>query len=617
MKKLCSASALAFYCVSPVLAQVNDKMEEVTVTSSRIEMPLRQLGTAVSIVTDQEIKLLGSNDLAGVIRTTPSVSVNRNGGAGAPTSLRIRGEEGFRTLVLVDGMDISDASGTQVAPNFEHMLSTGINRVEILRGTQGMMYGADAGGIINIQSYLPEQEGFGGEISAEGGRYDTRQFAAAIGGKNQLGDFSLTAADYQTDGFNARDTDTELQDDDGYENTTLHGRAAWNATEQLRLQLTLRDVDSENDYDTCFNQDFEEVNLCSNSFEQTGWRAALDFRGDQLQHSLAYSATETDREFFTEDLLSFYAEGELEKAEYLGSYTASESTRLVFGADLKRESIDDGSFDEDRDQTGVFAEYQGSFSDRFFITAGARYDDNDDFGDFTSWRASGAYLVETGTGTLKLKSSYGTGFRAPSLYEISYNNSFFAFPPASEATLKEEKSQGFDLGVEYYADSGLHLEAVYFDQTVEDEIYFDSAGFSGYLQGSGDTDSRGVELVGELPLGASWYLSGNYTYNDTENSGGSTRFRRPEHLANLALRYQHAGGKLSAQLNLRGAYDAVDTDGSSIDDYEVLNLSAHYILSDGLQLFGRVENLLDEDYQEVPSYNSSGVAGYAGVRYSF
>ncbi|MCZ6830460.1 MAG: TonB-dependent receptor [Gammaproteobacteria bacterium] len=616
MNKLLNASTLAICCASPCLIQANDKMEEVIVTSSRIEMPLRQIGTAVSVVTDQEIKQQGLISLADILRTTPSVAVSRNGGPGSTTGLRIRGEEGFRTLVLIDGMDISDAAGTQVGPNFENLLSTGISRIEILRGTQGMMYGADAGGIVNIQSYLPE-EGLGGEVSAEGGRYDTHQFAAALGGKSELGDFSLTAADYQTDGYNARDTDTILRDDDGYENTTLHGRVAWNATKQLRLQLTARDVDSDNDFDSCFNADFEEVDLCSNTFEQTGWRASADYKGERLSHSLSYSSTDTDREFFSEGVSSFYARGELEKYEYLGSFTASESTRFLYGADLKRESIDDGTFNQDRDQTGLYAEYHGSFSDRLFITAGGRYDDNDDFGDFTSWRASAAYLIDTSNGTVKLKSSYGTGFRAPSLYEISYNNSFFAFPPASTTTLKEEKSRGFDLGVEYYANGGMHLEAVYFDQTVKDEIFFDQADFSGYLQGRGDTDSRGVELVAELPLAESWYLSGNYTYNDTENSSGSSRIRRPEHLANLALRYHHASGKFTAQLNARGGYHAIDIDGSSLDEYEVINLSASFTLTPGLQVYGRVENLLDKDYQEVLTYNASGIAGYAGVRYSF
>ena len=620
MNKLITGAALAIVSTHPLITLANDKMEEVIITSSRIEMPLRQVATSVSIITETDIKNLGLTGLADVLSTQPSIGISSNGGTGATTSIKIRGEESFRTLVLIDGMDVSDTASTQIGPRVENMLSAGVGRVEVLRGPQGMMYGADAGGIVNISSYIP-RDSLGGELSAEGGRYDTRQFNANLGGKNETGDFSLSATDLQTNGFNARDDDLVLQDDDGYENTTLHARGGWNATDRLRLQLIVRDVDAENNYDNCdyYDEIFNQIpsDNCQNTFAQSGGRLALDYKGDKLTHQLAANYTETDREFFSDGIVQFAPKGELEKYEYLGSFKANENNVLVYGADLKKESMEDNGQTFDRDQTGVYLEYQGSFSDQIFLTAGGRYDDNDDFGKFASYRLSAAYLIETAAGTIKLKSSYGTGFRAPSLYEITYNNGPYAYPPASDAELKEEKSRGLDIGVEYFANSGLHLEAVYFDQTIEDEIYFDLVVYSGYLQGSGDTDSRGVELIGEAPIAGSWHLSGNYTYNDTENSSGSTRIHRPKHLANLGLLYLHDSGRFKANLYVRGSYDAIDIDGSELDDYEVVNINTSFNITQALELYGRVENLLDEDYQQVPSYNTSGAAGYAGVRYSF
>jgi len=135
--------------------KTDNKLEEVIVTSSRIEMPLRQVGTSVSVITQQEIVQRGFNSLYDVLRSQPSVAVSNPGGAGNATSLRIRGEEGYRTLVLLDGIDISDTSAPQVGPRVEHLLSSGISRVEILRGPQGLMYGADAGGVINISTIAP------------------------------------------------------------------------------------------------------------------------------------------------------------------------------------------------------------------------------------------------------------------------------------------------------------------------------------------------------------------------------------------------------------------------------------------------------------------------------
>ena len=136
-------------------------------------MPLREVGTSISVVTQQEITQLGFTSLYDVLRTQPGVSVTNTGGTGSAAALRIRGEEGYRTLVLLDGIDISDTSGPQVSPRFEQLLSSGVQRVEILRGPQGLMYGADAGGVVAITTIAPTA-GFGGEVSAEGGRYGSR-----------------------------------------------------------------------------------------------------------------------------------------------------------------------------------------------------------------------------------------------------------------------------------------------------------------------------------------------------------------------------------------------------------------------------------------------------------
>lgn len=228
-----------------------NRLEEIVVTSSRVPMPMRQIGTSISVVTQEEIAERGFSSLYDVLRSQPSIGVTNAGGAGKATSLRVRGEEGFRTLVLLDGIDISDSSTPQVTPRMEYMLSSGIERVEILRGPQGLMYGADAGGVVNITTLAP-REGLGGELSAAGGRYGSQEFAGNLGGGNGTADFNLSIADLETDGFNARTTDTVLNDDDGYDNTTVHGRFGWNVTEALRLSLVGRDTDGSTDYDSCF-----------------------------------------------------------------------------------------------------------------------------------------------------------------------------------------------------------------------------------------------------------------------------------------------------------------------------------------------------------------------------
>jgi len=617
MRKLIPPALLALACCPPAAFTAESRLEEMTVTASRVPVPLREVGASVSVVGREEILARGFTNLADVLRYEPAVSVSNTGGAGGATSVRIRGENGFRTKVLIDGIDITNTAAPQAGPHFEQLTSAGIERVEILRGPQGLMYGADAGGVVAITTPRG-QSGITGGVSGEFGRYDTRQFAGNLAGGSDAADFSVSATQMETDGFNATTGDTLLRDDDGYENTTVHGRVGWNVGETTRVELVGHSVQGDNDYDACFTVDtFAPTDACSDDYEQRAWRAQLEQQGERFGHRLAYSENAIDRSFFSEGRQSFAADSELRKAEYLGSWDAARGLTLVYGVDLLREAIDDGSFDRDRDQRGYYLEYQGEFGGSLYLTAGVRHDDNDDFGAHTTYRVSGAWLFTLAGGELKLKGSYGTGFRAPSLYEISYNGGAFAFPPAAGTALDAEESIGYDAGIGWYADSGWVLEAVYFDQRVEDEIYFDLVNYSGYLQGDGESTSRGVELIAEAPIGAALSLTGNYTFNETEDAAGAQRLRAPEHLANLGLKFSPLSGRLSLYLHLRLARDIADELGAAIEDYEVLDLGADFRLRDDLSLYGRVENVTDRDYLEVPSYNTSGAAAYAGLRYTF
>lgn len=603
-------SSIGWESVAHAENESRNKLEELIVIGSRVPVPLRQVGTSVSVVSKQDIEQLGFTSLYDVLRTQPGIGVTNQGGVGSITSLRIRGEESYRTRFYLDGIDISDTSSPQVSTRVEHLLSAGIDRVEVLRGPQGLMYGADAGGVVNITTGKPGP-GLGGEVSAEGGRYGTQQFSGNLAGGTDAIDFSLIASDLDTDGFNAKTTDTDLRDDDGYENTTLHGRVGWNITEDLRLSLVGRDVEGNNDYDDCFGTDD-----CREDFEQTIWRTAVNYQLGRFSHELAYNHSDLERKYYSDGLFSFENGGELERITYLGSFDGGNALKLVYGTDFVNEEVDSDAPDNDRDQQGYYLEYQGGFSDSLFVTAGARYDDNDDFGSHTSYRLSGAYLIPVSDGEIKLRATYGTGFRAPSLSEISTNFQPWTLPPAFGYELSEEETEGYDLAISWATDAGLYLEAVYFDQEISDEIVYDNNSF-GYLQVNGDTDSTGVELAAEVPLFQALFLSANYTYTDSQDVNGDQRVRRPEHMANLGISWRALSERLVLGMNMRLSHDAVDIDGSEIDDYEVMDINASFLLGQGLSIYGRVENVTDEDYEEVPTYNTSGAAGYIGMRYTF
>lgn len=598
-----------------VLGQAtDDPLDEIIVVANRIPVPIKQIGTSVSILSKEEITARGNQSLTDVIRQLPAVSVSRNGGIGAATSLRIRGEEGFRTLVRFDGLKLADPSGTQVAPQLQHIVSSGIDRVEILRGPQGLSYGADAGGVISITTRGAAQE-LEVNLDAQSGSFGTTQVAGDISGGNEFADFFIAASTLSADGFNTRDSDTVLMDDDGYDNDTIHARFGVNVSENLRLDLVHRDVDANTEFDGCFSGG--TVHDCSSISELQATRLGAVYTTDTMSHSLAYSNTESDRDNIALGVSTFTAIGELERWEYISQFSGLNGFDLILGADLEEESNNGVT----RDNIGYYVEALSDFSETFFLTAGVRQDDNDDFGEHTSYRVTAAYLMElSSANTVKFKASFGTGFRAPAPAEVAYNAGAFASPPASLVSLKEENSSGFEVGVEYYAGTRLKLEATYFDQEIEDAIFFDLAGFSGYLQDIGTSTSEGVELSGNFALNNNWNVTANYTYNDTERPNGLQRRRRPETLTNIGVSYRSTNERLSINAFYRTSEDSIDEIGNtlvSLENFGVLDINANFKVSDSVEVYARIENFLDEEYQEIFDFNSADRGSYVGLRLNF
>jgi vitamin B12 transporter len=596
-----------------------NEIEKMVVVSSRVSMPLREIATSVSIITQQDIDARGYANLTDVLKIQPAISATNSGGVGSTTALRVRGEEGYRTLVRIDGVDISDPTGTQVGPQLAHLQSANIARVEILRGSQGLAYGADAGGVINIYSGSPSEQ-FSGNLSAELGGYDSRNLSANMGANHDNFDYFVAASDYQTDGFNSR-LDDASQDKDGYENTTIHSRLGVQINDDLSLGLVFRNNQGLGQFDNC-GFGASASNYCESEFNQSNLRADLNYSTDNSQHELAYAKTLIERENFNQGLSNYLTKGVLQRVEYLGNTQLNQDHQLVYGFDWEEEQI--STAEQSRISTGYYFEYQGELLDNLYITAGVRHDDNEDFGEHTSVRVSGAYIWTLGDDEIKLRSAYGTGFRAPSLFEIEYNRGPYAYAPAATTALQEETTKGYEIALEYSTKQGSRFEAIYFDQSIEDSIFFDLAGYSGYLQDLGQSSSEGVELIADVKVNEALRLNLNYTYNQTKDTAGEQRLRRPKNMANIGFDYQI--DKLTLSANLRLVQDFVDlvldettfeSVARPLDNYEVIDISARYRVNTRLTIFARVENLFDKSYQDLAAFNTAGDTPHIGLKYQF
>ena len=611
MKKTLVAAAIAAAC-QPVTTLAADDLEQMVVTGHRVEIPKAQSGVSVSVLTDADIERLGYASLLDVIRTLPGVSVSNNGGAGKVSAVYLRGESSYRTLVLLDGVNISDPTNTQVAAQFQHLLASDIERIEVLRGPQGMMYGAGAGGVINIIS-KKTSEPLQAQLGVETGRYGAQQVRADLGGQTERWNYRINLADFQNDGFNSRVSDT-TGERDGYENFTGTARLGYRFSDALGMEGQVRRTDTESEFDGCY-AGFVTSEQCLDKFDQTSYRLSANYQPGKTGHRVSIARQEISRDSLSLGESSYAVDGAIAEVNYVGN-SALAGGKLVWGGELEQQDYDAAAGKQDLDSLGLFAEWNGNLADRVYYTFGYRRDRLESE-DHNSWRASVAYPVLLGEEQqLKYRASYGTGYRAPSPYEVAYN--------AAEdvAAVGPETSRGYELGLEYQLAELLRLEVTYFDQQVTDAIVYDySLGTWGaYAQDDGTSASKGVELslAGDFKPELSWYLNG--TWLDAVDTEDRQRLQIPQQVANLGLSYRLLGDRLILSGNWQRVADRLSPNPSwggpdlALEDYDKLDINAAYRLSDSVRFTLRGENVLDEDYREVAGYYTAGAAVYAGVQ---
>lgn len=593
-------------------------IEETVVVADRVETAIESLAVSVNVMDRELITALGSATLPQLLRTQVGVSTTQTGGIGAVSGIRVRGQDAFRTRVLVDGIDISDPSSPQIAPRMEHIVAGSLERIEVLRGTQGLMWGADAGGVIALTSRRAnEQASF--NITAERGGYGFEaESLTASTGTMAFGDITAVLNHVGTDGFNALKSDTQLADSDGYDNDSVqlsYTTPEWNG---WSASLIARDVDAATDYDGCgrFDDNFSFIssNDCSDGYKNETKGVALRHRGDG--HSTRFSASESDsdRSYFTDGIFQFALKGSNEQMSLSHNRTLSERMDITVGVDLDEQSYDDGfGTARSRDNEAVFMNLRHVSENITFSTA-VRSDDNQDFGRYTSWRLTA--LTETGLEGVAFKAAYGTGFRAPSPYEVGSNQSPFALPEARDTALNEEQSKGWEMGLRG-SQSSISWELTYFDQEVSDAIVYtyNPALFAGgYIQVPGTSQFSGIEATASWVVGEHLRLEGFATELSTEDATGNDLPYRPETTAQISGRF--SGKNTDWLLLARYTGDRSDGFGTTLRDYVVMDGSFSYAITEDFNISVRAENLTNEGYSDIVGYRSPGRTLYFGLNVS-
>ncbi|MCV2881488.1 TonB-dependent receptor plug domain-containing protein [Actibacterium sp. XHP0104] len=604
-----AAAALIAGLAPSAMAQEPIQLDTLSATANLDEIDVSRTGNTVEIVTGDDLKDSGELRLTDVLSRLPGVTIRSTGPMGTRTGILIRGASQNYVSVYVDGIEVTDPSITQSQFDFGGLGTSGISRIEVLKGSQSALYGSEAiGGVINITTNRATEIGTEQSVELELGSYDSLRASYNFAAKAEDHELAFNLTHTQSDGFSAADENDGNTEADGFDGN----RATFYGHKELENGTRIGFAGFVEEYES----DFDEFAGAGgdgtpgdeyNDNQSWGLRGFVEFATGDVENKLNLTYTDFNRVSTYNGFPAIF-DGTRAKLAYQGSTDLGATTMLAFGADLTRETAQDNfGFSADNNVAGLFGELVYSPTDRFDLTASIRHDDHSEFGGYTTGRLSAAFRP---TEDVIYRAALGTGFRAPSLYEL--------YSGFGDPTLTPETSLSAELGVEKkYGERG-SVRATLFYLEVEDLIAYDFAavgcafGPGCYAQVPGMSRRSGIELETEFAVSETLALGGSYTYTDSATSATSSWATVPRHDIGLWASHQFTDA-LSGTFTVEYAGSRP----SGLSNYTVAHANFTYSVTDDTQAYLRVENVFDTEYQTVSGYGTSDRAFYVGLRKNF
>lgn len=633
------------------------EVKPVIVSATKTPQPLSEVTSAIEVITGEQMQQKNLKTVVEALRLSPGLAVFQSGGFGTEASVRIRGAQPRHTLVFIDGVIVN--SPTAGAYDFANLTAENIDRIEILRGAQSMLYGSDAiGGVINIYT----KRGAGSPTATafmEYGSFATIREGANLSGAKGRFDFSGSLSRWDTSSFSAINYRRGASERDGFHNWQGSGKLGVTLPKDGRLEFNLRWYNSDVNIDgfdgnsrpaDIFGARQSTRNLiASGSYFQplTSWWSQRLTLARANEHLLATSGMvgrnlDTGQEILADPFCAgntcfFPFQTDLEiinqRLEWQHNFQIAKPLLVTAGYQFREESGDAPGFFGGAQPSRRIASHAGyaqaqlNLWDRLMMTGGVRQDSYNVFGDATTYRVTGGYLIkETRT---KFRTSYATGFRAPTLNDLFFQG--FGNP-----NLRPEKSKSFDAGIDQsFFEGRLQLTGGYFWNHYHDLIQFATvpsilcpANTFGFCPiNVAEARSQGWELGFKATLMKGLEAWGQYTYTLTRNFdtpasslGSDKRLARwPIDQFSVGLSYQPIDPvRMTVDYRFVGARnnDLTNTVGQKQGSFGVVNASASYNVTKNMQIYGRVDNLLNQKYEEILFFGTPIRSVYGGVRLS-
>jgi len=614
-------TTLSFITGSLLLGQTafaQEDLGEITVTTAtQTAQKLDEVTSNVDVITAQDIQERGYTTVAQALSSVAGISFVSNGGIGKSTSLFVRGMGSKYLLVLIDGVRYNDPTSLGGAP-FADLMVDDIAQIEIVKGAQSGIWGADASaGVINIIT-KKAQKGTHASAHLEGGSFGTWKYGVTVSTASDAYYFKLSYNIVDTDGFTTvapYGEDIDNFEDDEYKNKTLNIQGGFHINENNTLDLTYTQIDGKGDADPydislyAFNPDGDY------RLKSTYKLMRADFNHIDSVETLNIYAERSDfSRTYKDDLFSPDFDGTVDAYGLNSKISYRTDDFVLLGIDHKKYTYED-TLDKAYDSTGIFATntniFEGILGGKTILTESLRFDDYSDFNNKTTGKI-GLKHIHANIKGLTTSFNYGTAYNVPTIYNL-YD------PFSGNTNLQPESVESFDITVAYKS-----IKATYFSNRIDDMIdYVSKYNTNGQWIGgnyeniSGTSKIDGMELAYAHEIYEETMLTANYTHLfKAKDNEGKTLGRRAKDTFNIALDYYgienlHLG--VDAQY-IGERYDRADKQGRQTGKYTVFNMTADYQINNNIQVYGKIENLGDKYYQTVYGYATSPRAFYIGVR---